>query len=70
MSETSIDTAESAAWLTVSNEEGRHSIWPTGLSMPQGWSGTGHEGDKDSCLEFISKIWTDSRPAGVGRVQN
>jgi MbtH protein len=70
MSDTSMDAAESAAWLTVCNEEGRHSIWPTGLSVPQGWIETGHEGDKSSCLEWVSENWTDSRPAGVGRVQS
>ncbi|MEU1119707.1 MULTISPECIES: MbtH family NRPS accessory protein [unclassified Streptomyces] len=70
MSETSLDAAESAAWLTVRSEQGRHSIWPAGLSVPTGWSETGHRGDKTSCLEWISQNWVDSRPAGVGRVQS
>lgn len=70
MSETSLDAAESAAWLTVCNEHGRHSIWPAGPAVPSGWRKTGHHGDKSSCLEWISVNWTDSRPAGVGRVQS
>lgn len=69
MSDTSMDATESAMWLTVSNAEGRHSIWPTERPIPEGWGETGHRGDKSACLEWITANWTDSRPAGVGRVQ-
>ncbi|MFJ6696337.1 MbtH family protein [Streptomyces sp. NPDC091272] len=70
MSNTSLEAAESAVWLAVRNEEGRHSIWPDGLSIPPGWSEAGHRGDKSGCLEYISENWTDPRPAGVGRVRS
>ncbi|MFE3281527.1 MbtH family NRPS accessory protein [Streptomyces sp. NPDC059233] len=69
MSNTSLEAAESSAWLAVHNEEGRHSIWPAGLSIPPGWSEAGYRGEKSACLEWISDNWVDSRPAGVGRVQ-
>ncbi|MER6207759.1 MbtH family NRPS accessory protein [Streptomyces sp. NPDC001642] len=68
MKETSWETTESAAWLAVRNEQGRHSIWPAGLSVPPGWSEAGYRGDKPGCLEWISENWADPRPAGVGRV--
>ncbi|WP_446304950.1 MbtH family NRPS accessory protein [Streptomyces graminifolii] len=68
MRETSWEAAESATWLAVRNEQGRHSIWPAGLSVPPGWSEAGYRGDKPGCLEWISENWADPRPAGVGRV--
>ncbi|MFF6985404.1 MbtH family NRPS accessory protein [Streptomyces sp. NPDC010273] len=68
MKETSWEAAESATWLAVRNEQGRHSIWPAGLSVPPGWSEAGYRGDKPGCLEWISENWADPRPAGVGRV--
>ncbi|MCX4812795.1 MULTISPECIES: MbtH family NRPS accessory protein [unclassified Streptomyces] len=68
MTETSWEAAESATWLAVRNEQGRHSIWPAGLSVPPGWSEAGYRGDKPGCLEWISENWADPRPAGVGRV--
>ncbi|WP_369189510.1 MbtH family NRPS accessory protein [Streptomyces sp. R08] len=68
MKETSWEAAESTTWLAVRNEQGRHSIWPAGLSVPPGWSEAGYRGDKPGCLEWISENWADPRPAGVGRV--
>ncbi|MGW3304984.1 MbtH family NRPS accessory protein [Streptomyces sp. NPDC001073] len=68
MKETSWEATESATWLAVRNEQGRHSIWPAGLSVPPGWSEAGYRGDKPGCLEWISENWADPRPAGVGRV--
>ncbi|MFD5873446.1 MbtH family NRPS accessory protein [Streptomyces sp. NPDC060322] len=69
MSNTSWEAAENTEWLAVRNEEGRHSIWPVGLSIPPGWTEAGYRGDKSGCLEWISENWVDSRPAGVGRVR-
>ncbi len=34
MKETSWEAAESATWLAVRNEQGRHSMWPAYLSVP------------------------------------
>ncbi len=68
MSKPSWETVESATWLAVCNTEGRHSVWPAGLSVPPGWSEAGYRGDKAGCLEWIAANWVDSRPAGVGRV--
>ncbi|GAA4834654.1 MbtH family protein [Kitasatospora terrestris] len=68
MSETSVDTAEHADWLTVSNTEGRHSIWPATRPVPEGWQPTGQRGERSACLAWIAENWTDPRPAGVGRV--
>jgi MbtH protein len=68
MSDTSMDATASMEWQTVRNEEGRHSLWPADLPVPLGWHTTGRRGQKSACLDWIAENWSDTRPAGVGRV--
>lgn len=53
------------AYEVVVNQEGQYSIWPTSRIVPNGWSITGKQGSKESCLEFISEAWTDMRPLSL-----
>lgn len=46
----------------VINEAGQYSLWPTGRALPIGWAKEGFAGDRDSCLNHISIVWTDIRP--------
>jgi MbtH protein len=56
---------DDAAYLVVRNDELQHSLWPSGLPVPAGWSAVhGPEGRQD-CLDFVEKHWTDMRPASL-----
>lgn len=46
----------------VVNREGQYSIWPINKIVPNGWSTTGKQGSKETCLAYIDEVWTDMRP--------
>ncbi len=46
------------------NGEGQHSLWPTWIDVPVGWSVV-HSGSRDRCLEYINQNWTDMRPKSL-----
>jgi MbtH protein len=56
---------ETRLFRVVVNQEEQYSIWPADKPLPNGWSPTGTEGSKQSCLEYIREVWTDMRPASV-----
>lgn len=49
----------------VVNQEEQYSIWPVNKGVPDGWTKAGKQGSKESCLAFISEIWTDMRPLSL-----
>ena len=51
----------------VINHEGQYSIWPSDREMPGGWQKEGKVGDKNDCLSYINKVWTDIRPQSIKR---
>jgi len=58
----SIDGEE---FLVLINDEGQHSIWPSALAIPPGWTQIGPVGPKAECLAFIETNWTDMRPVSL-----
>lgn len=56
---------ESGAYQVVVNDEGQYSLWPVFLSIPDGWSAVGPEGNRQSCLAWIDTNWTDMRPKSL-----
>ena len=54
----------------VINLEEQYSIWPSYKLLPNGWKEVGFQGNKDECLIFIKKNWTDMRPASLKTAQN
>jgi MbtH protein len=52
-------------WVVVVNDEEQYSIWPADRSLPSGWRAGGHSGDREACLSYIEKVWTDMRPLSV-----
>lgn len=44
------------------NQEGRHSLWPDFIDIPQGWSTVRGPSSRQECIEYIDKNWTDIRP--------
>jgi len=49
----------------VLNDEEQYSIWPIEKENALGWRDAGKEGSKESCLEYISSVWTDMRPKSL-----
>jgi MbtH protein len=56
---------ESGTYRVLVNDQGQHSLWPTFLPIPDGWSVAGPEGDHQSCLAWIDANWTDMRPQSL-----
>jgi MbtH protein len=53
---------ENGIYHVLINEEGQHSIWPTFVEVPDGWTVIHRSDSRTACLEFIEKNWTDMRP--------
>ncbi|MEU5416935.1 MULTISPECIES: MbtH family protein [Streptomyces] len=49
-------------YLVLVNDEGQHSLWPSFVEVPAGWSTALAETDRQSCVDFINENWTDMRP--------
>lgn len=47
------------------NDEGQHSIWPSGQLIPAGWQQVGPVGPKLECLEWIKTHWPDIAPKSL-----
>lgn len=60
------DDAE-GEFLILVNHELQYSLWPSKLAVPPGWSTTGPRGNRQVCLEWIDKNWTDMRPCSLQR---
>ena len=52
----------------VVNDEGQHSLWPTALVVPHGWTVTSGPGSREECVERIEADWPDIRPRGLRAV--
>ncbi|MEU9230772.1 MbtH family protein [Streptomyces massasporeus] len=44
------------------NEEGQHSLWPTGTAVPAGWETVLADRPRAECLAYVEANWTDMRP--------
>ena len=49
----------------MQNHEEQYSIWPSYKEAPAGWREVGMSGNKQECLDYIQKVWTDMRPASL-----
>ncbi|MGW7072636.1 MbtH family protein [Streptomyces sp. NPDC054855] len=52
-------------FLVLMNQEEQYSLWPSYIEVPQGWRTVLEETDRDICIEFIEKNWTDMRPKSL-----
>jgi len=49
------------------NDEGQHSLWPSFVDVPAGWTVVLGDSTRDACLEYVNANWTDMRPASLIR---
>ena len=54
-----------ANYLVLINDENQHSLWPTFVSIPDGWTQVFGEAARQECLDFIEANWTDMRPKSL-----
>ncbi|TNJ42748.1 MbtH family NRPS accessory protein [Phaeobacter sp. B1627] len=52
-------------WLCVVNTEGRWSVWPADLPVPQGWTAKGAAARHEDCLADLETRWSDPRPIAL-----
>lgn len=64
MSESHLDW-QSGKLRVVVNDEGQYSVWPVERDLPNGWREAGLQGNKEECLEYINRVWTDMRPLSL-----
>ena len=56
---------ENGTYHVLVNDEGQHSLWPTFVEVPQGWTIVHKSDTRAACLDFINRNWTDMRPKSL-----
>lgn len=56
---------ENGIFHVLVNDEGQHSLWPTFVDVPEGWSIVLASADRKSCVDYINQHWTDMRPQSL-----
>lgn len=56
---------DTTIYEVVVNHEEQYSIWPADREKPLGWQEVGKISQKQECLEYIDKVWTDMRPLSL-----
>jgi MbtH protein len=56
---------ENGTYHVLINDEGQHSLWPTFIKAPDGWTIIHNSDSRAACLEFIKENWTDLRPKSL-----
>lgn len=55
------------SFLVLINAEGQHSLWPSFIEIPNGWSAVLPATGRAACLEYVRQKWTDMRPNSLTR---
>ncbi|MET8141699.1 MbtH family protein [Sphaerisporangium sp. NPDC005288] len=55
-------------YLVLVNDENQHSLWPSFIEVPAGWTNVFGENGRQECLDYIEANWTDMRPASLVRL--
>jgi MbtH protein len=53
---------ENGTYHVLINDEGQHSLWPSFIEVPKGWTIIHESDSRAACLDFINRNWTDMRP--------
>ncbi|MEU5695583.1 MbtH family protein [Actinosynnema sp. NPDC020468] len=56
---------EDGRYVVLVNDENQHSLWPSFLEVPAGWTTVHGEDTRDNCLEYVSTHWEDMRPRSL-----
>ncbi len=58
------------SYLVLVNEENQHSLWPTFVEVPAGWTKVFGEDTRQACLDYIETNWTDLRPRSLATLMD
>ncbi|PWT88399.1 MAG: MbtH family protein [Proteobacteria bacterium] len=53
---------ENGVYHVLVNDEGQHSLWPSFIDVPKGWTIVHQSDTRSACLDYINRQWTDMRP--------
>ncbi|MFJ7327703.1 MULTISPECIES: MbtH family protein [Streptomyces] len=56
---------ENGTYLVLVNDEGQHSLWPSFVEVPAGWTVAHPEDTRQACLDHVEQNWTDLRPRSL-----
>jgi MbtH protein len=56
---------EDGTYYALINDEGQYSLWPTFVTVPEGWTIVHGEESRQACLDFIEQNWVDMRPKSL-----
>ena len=56
---------DNGSFYVLVNSEEQHSLWPSFVDIPAGWTTAFGAADRSSCLEFIETSWPDIRPKSL-----
>ena len=59
------DTQDNTVYKVVLNHEEQYSIWPADRDPPAGWHSVGSSAGKAECLEYVKRVWVDTRPLSL-----
>jgi len=54
---------QDGTYLVLVNDENQHSLWPS--YVPAGWRTAHGPTDRQSCVDFVERNWTDMRPQSL-----
>jgi len=57
---------DDVTYLVLTNDEGQHSLWPSFVDIPAGWTRVA-TGTRQECFDYSESHWTDMRPASLIR---
>lgn len=52
-------------YFVLVNAEDQHSLWPSFVDVPAGWTAVFGEESREACLAFVETHWTDLRPRSL-----
>jgi MbtH protein len=56
---------EDGVYHVLVNDEGQHSLWPSFVDVPAGWTSVLGPDSRQACLDYVDEHWTDMRPKSL-----
>ncbi|MCS7478562.1 MbtH family protein [Umezawaea endophytica] len=61
---------ENGTFLVLVNDEGQHSLWPSFVDVPEGWSIALTASTRQAALDHVELHWRDMRPKSLVRAMS
>ncbi|GIJ24451.1 MbtH family protein [Micromonospora lutea] len=56
---------DSQEFLALRNDEEQYSLWPAGITVPDGWRVVHGPAPRREVVDHIDRSWTDMRPKSL-----